>query len=326
MGRKEGGLTMDEKNEIISQSNALTSSRYDFSSTEKNVIYHIIKKVRHDYVEGTMQRDLFDNLIVHINARDLANIADEDHTKRARKALRDLRHKDIEIEDEQGNWLNVGFINYAKHIARTKTYEVEVSREIMPHLVELARNFTSYSLTVAISLKSKYSQRFYEWAHQYIGRQKKEFFLDIENLRQMLKLGKGYSQKQDMKRFIIDVAMKELKTAFDDNRSDLWLEYREQGRGKETRFFFKIHTKEDEEAEKIRFNEVRKLELYVYNTAKQIFKRDQKFCDRILKALDFDPDKIQPVFDKLTKLEKDYKGQDLAKLFRYVLREDFGIS
>ena len=84
--------------------------------------------------------------------------------------------------------------------------------------------------------------------------------------------------------------------------------------------------KEDEEAEKIRFNEVRKLELYVYNTAKQIFKRDQKFCDRILKALDFDPDKIQPVFDKLTKLEKDYKGQDLAKLFRYVLREDFGIS
>lgn len=316
---------MDEKNDIISQSNALTSSRYDFSSTEKNVIYHIIKKVRHDYVEGTMQRDLFDNLIVHINASILAQITDEDHTKRARKALRDLRHKDIEIEDEQGNWLNVGFINYAKYSAKTKTYEVEVSKEIMPHLVELARNFTSYSLTVAISLKSKYSQRFYEWAHQYIGRQTKKFFLDIENLRQMLKLGKGYSQKQDMKRFIIDVAMKELKTAFDEDRSDLWLEYQEQGRGNNTRFFFKIHTKENEEAEKTRFNEVRKLELYVYNAAKLIFKRDQKFCARILMALDFDPDKTRPVFDRLTKLEKDYKGQDLAKLFRYVLREDFGI-
>lgn len=317
---------MEKKNEIISQSNALTSSRYDFSQTEKNVIYHIIKKVRHDYVEGTMQRNLWNNLIVHINASDLAEIADEDHTKRARTALRNLRHKDIEIEDEEGNWLNVGFINYSKYTARTKTYEVEVSKEIMPHLVELARNFTSYSLTVAISLKSKYSQRFYEWAHQYMGKNTKEFFLDIEDLRHMLKLGDGYSQKQDVKRKIINVAMKELKTAYDDNRCELWLEYREQGRGSNTRFFFKIHTKEQDEAEKKRFEELRKLELYIYNKAKQIFKRDQKFCGRILKALDFDPDKIQPVFDKLVKLEKDYKGQDLAKLFRYILREDFKIS
>ena len=95
----------EKKNELISQSNALTSSRYDFSPTEKNVLYHIIQKVRHDYIEGTMQRDLWDNMYVQINAADLSRIADEDHTQRARKALRDLRHKDIEIEDEEGNWL-----------------------------------------------------------------------------------------------------------------------------------------------------------------------------------------------------------------------------
>ena len=51
----EGGLIMGQKDELIAQSNALTSSRYNFSPTEKNVIYHIIKKVRQDYIEGTMQ-------------------------------------------------------------------------------------------------------------------------------------------------------------------------------------------------------------------------------------------------------------------------------
>ena len=40
------------RHELISQDNALTQSRYDFSPTEKNVLYRIIQKVRHDYVEG----------------------------------------------------------------------------------------------------------------------------------------------------------------------------------------------------------------------------------------------------------------------------------
>ena len=317
---------MEKKNDIISQSNALTSSRYDFSPTEKRVLYHIIAKVRHDYVEGTMQRDLWNNMYVYINSSDLSTIADADHTERARQALRDLRHKDVEIKDDEGNWLNVGFINYAKYRAKTKQYEVEVSKEIMPHLVELARNFTTYSLTVAITLKSRYSQRFYEWAHQYLGRSTKTFFLDFADLKTMMKLGDGYNLKSNIQNKVIDVALNELKTAYDGKQCDLWLESYDEGRGKSTRWFFKIHTREDDEAERIRFNEVRKLELYIYNTAKQIFKRDPKFCDRILKALEFEPDKIQPVFDKLVRLEKDYKGQDLAKLFRYILKEDFKIS
>lgn len=318
---------MEEKKDIqLSQSNALTSSRYDFSKLEKNVIYHIIRKVRHDYVEGTMQRDLFDNMYVYINSSDLAQITDEQHTKEARAALRSLRHKDIEMEDEQGNWLNVGFINYAKYNAKTKVYEVEVSKEIMPHLVELATCFTEYSLTVAISLKSKYSQRFYELCCQY--RARRTFFLEQSKLRQMLKLKDDeYKLNADFKRFIIDVAMKELKTSYDAGQCDLWFETNTEGRGKDVRYNFKIHTKQDEAQEQELFGaEVRKLALYIHKRCKDIFKRDPKFCVRVIEHLDFNPDKIQPVFDKLTKMEKDYKGADLAKLLRWVLREDFDIK
>ena len=316
----------EKKNELISQSNALTSSRYDFSPTEKNVLYHIIQKVRHDYIEGTMQRDLWDNMYVQINATDLSRIADEDHTQRARKALRDLRHKDIEIEDEEGNWLNTGFINYAKYNARTKTYEVEVSKEIMPHLVELARNFTTYSLTVAITLKSRYSQRFYEWAHQYLGRNTKTFFFDIADLRHMLKLGDGYKLKADVKRRVIDVAMKELKAVYDEGRSDLWMEYYDEGRGDATRFFFKIHTKDEEVMQQQEaIKDLQKMSLYIFQASNRIFRKDPKFRERIQKAVDFDPSMIRPVYDKLVKLEKDTKVAELPALWRYILREDFDI-
>ena len=322
----EGGLIMGQKDELIAQSNALTSSRYNFSPTEKNVIYHIIKKVRQDYIEGTMQRDLWDNMYVTIDSADLSRIADSDHTERARKALRDLRHKDIEIEDENGNWLNVGFINYAQYKAKTKQYEIEVSKKIMPHLVELAKNFTSYSLTVAISLKSRYSQRFYEWAHQYLGKNSGTFFLDIEDLCEMLKLGVGYKLKADIKRRVLDVAMKELKDLYDNGGCELWLEYYEQGRGAKTRFFFKIHTREEAAKQQEAPEDLRKMSLYIYQANNRIFRKDPKFRERIQKAIEFDPKKIRPIFDKLTKLEKDVKVADLPALWRYILKNDFEIK
>lgn len=318
---------MEKKNELIAQSNALTSSRYDFSPTEKKVLYRIIQKVRRDYVEGTMQRDLWNNMYVYIDSSDFSQIADKDHTERARQALRDLRHKDIEIKDEEGNWLNVGFINYAKYSAKTKQYEVEVSKEIMPHLVELAKNFTEYSLTVAISLKSKYSQRFYEWAHQYLGRHTKTFFLNFNDLKTMMKLGDGYKLKSDIQRSVIDVALKELKTAYDAKQCDLWIESYGEGRGTATRWYFKIHTRVEEAAQQQEaIADLRKMSLYIYQASNRIFRKDPKFRERIQKALDFDPSKIRPIFDKLTKLEKDVKVAELPALWRYILKEDFQIN
>lgn len=313
---------MEEKDITLSQSNALTQSRYDFSRIEKNVVYHIIQKVRQDYVEGTMQRDLFENMYVYINVADLVRVTDKDHTKEARAALRSLRHKDIEIEDEKGNWLNVGFINYAKFDAKANRYEVEVSKEIMPHLVELAQCFTSYSLTVAISLKSKYSQRIYELCCQY--RERGVFFLDQERLRKVMKLENKYPQNQDFKRFVLDVAYKELKDAYDTEQSDLWFEVMTKGRGKDVRYYFKIHTKEEGQRP-INIDERGKA-LYIFQRCKEIYPRDPKFPDRILKNLDFSPDKIKPIYEKLERLEGKYKGADLAKMLRFILDDDFGIK
>ena len=122
-------MAKEKNNKItVSQSNALTSSRYDFSRMEKNVLYQIIHKVREDYIEGTIRRDLWQNMYINILHEDLVQVADKDHTAEARKALRSLRHKDVEIEDEDGNWLNVGFINYAKYKSKQKVDEIEVSK------------------------------------------------------------------------------------------------------------------------------------------------------------------------------------------------------
>ena len=156
-------MAKKQKNTTLSQANALTESRYDFSKMEKNCIYKIIEKVRHDYIEkpNTETVEGFQNLHVTFPASILGDIADKDHRKDAHDALVGLRKKDVEIIRPDGGWFNTGFINWCEYEPASATYTVEVSFKIMPYLVELAERYTSYSITVAMALRSVYSQRFY---------------------------------------------------------------------------------------------------------------------------------------------------------------------
>ena len=98
--------TEEEKNEVLlRQGNPLTESRYKFSNYEKNAFYVVVKQVRKDYVEREPPRTEFENMRVKITSRDLNLIGDKDHTKEAKRALRSLRDKTIEMEDKEGNWL-----------------------------------------------------------------------------------------------------------------------------------------------------------------------------------------------------------------------------
>lgn len=317
---------MEKKMDMICQTNALTNARYNFTAMEKNVLYVITKKIRENYEDGSMPdaNSNWQNFYVILYPSDFARIADENHTTRAKETLVKLRSKTIEIEDDEGNWLCIGFINYARYLPKKNQYVVEISDKIMPHLVELTRCFTAYSLTVVISLKSKYSQRFYELACQY--RTAKSFFIEHVKLEKMLKMENVYPRIIDFKRNVIEVAIHELLVAYKNNRSDLWLEYSQEGRGKESRYMFTIHDKQQDEKEQEDMLNIRRQKIAIYNHCKEIFRKDPKFCERINQYLDMNPCEIETVYSKLCKLNKKYKGSDLAKLERYVLREDLGIK
>lgn len=319
------------ENEItLCQSNMLTESRYSFSRIEKKCIYLVISKVRQDYVEGTMQKDLFDNMRIEINSSDLALIAGEDNTKHAKDALRALRHRDIEMEDKEGNWLNTGFITMAKYTAKTKTFLVEVSSEIMPHLVELARKFTAYSLTVAMTLKGKYSQRFYELCCQYRNRIEKDGFAGFHKTQQQLReifcLEDKYPLNADFNKYVIEAARAELKEMYDNNQCDLYFDVNIKGRGKSMCYDFKIRTREGEEARHVKFEDTRKKWAFIYGTLQGLFGKDPKYVERIAKQAEFHVELITPIFEKIQKLKDEYPSKDLAKLLRYILKEDFGLK
>ena len=318
-------MTEEKKDEItLYQANPLTESRYEFSPTEKNAFYIVIRQVRKNYVEREPPRTEFENMRVEITPNNLVQITDKDHTERAKRALRSLRDKSIEFEDEEGNWLYCGFINQARYVAKKGVYEVEVSRDLMPYLVQLASQYTEYSLLVAISLKGKHSQRFYELCSQYKNRG--TFGKTVKQLKDMFMLENKYPQLYLFKQKVIEAARKELKAAYDENQCDLWFDYVQDGRGEKAHFEFFVHTRENQGKQKEAADEVLKEYRGILTFLRATIKKDPKYIERVSKQLELEIEKVTPIYHKFLELQKDFSGASLAKMARWILKTDYNIK
>lgn len=91
--------------------------------------------------------------------------------------------------------------------------ELGFSPTVLPHLTMLNREFTSYQLKQIGSLSSFYAVRLYELMSQFLKLGQRECTLD--QLRQMLDLGNKYPNVKDMRRWVLDPALKELNAVTD---------------------------------------------------------------------------------------------------------------
>ena len=307
---------------MVAQDNALTNSRQEYTRIEKNCMYHIIARVRHDYIDTNYgQKDLFGDLEIMI-PRNVASDSGKNITE-VIQGFKALRDKSYVIKQPDGKTLIIGPIDWAEYNPKNKEFTVHVSKRIMPYYVELANHFTAYDATVAISLKSQWSQRFYELCCQY--RDKGSFFLDLVNMRSMFALENKYPRKFDFEKNVINVARDELKALYEEEQCDTCFEYHEDIEVK-NRYQFTIITKMAEEQKQMEFKATQQQLFYITSLLKRYFKRDKKYVDRVIKALSLEPNKIQGIFDRLTELEKDTKPSEMAPLMRYILRHSWDIA
>lgn len=312
----------NEKQIILAQSNALTNSRYDFNVIEKRCLYCIIGQVRRTYVETGNIQDAFKNMRVKIAASSLKELGGQQ--KEVYNSLRKLRKRDIEIENDD-IWVSTSYVTMVKHDKKQDVFEVEVSGEIMPYLVELAGEFTEYDLTVAITLKSTYSQRFYEWCNQWKNRNNKTFFYTTEELRTKMCIEDKYANGADFKKNVLEVARKELKTAFDAGQCELYFDYapKESYRRKVLSWYFYVHTRDER---KISPDVYVKSRTKITSILSSFIKRDKKFISKVLNYIDANPNMSDIVLEKLMKKVEEYDKEYIPGVLRVVLREDFGIK
>lgn len=307
---------------IIAQANIITQGRYDFTVIEKRAVYFIIREVRKQFVLNSGQKTIYDNLVIRMKTEDLQK--SDTVLRDIYSSLKSLRRKSIEVEDEE-RWLELGYINYSEHKKRAGEVEVEVSKKILPYLVELAKEFTEYYLTVAISLKNKYSQRFYEYCSQW--KSTGFFTMKIDDLREKLMITEKYPRYALIKKYILEPAVKELKALYDKGQCDLYFTYSEEKSSRSVvslKFF--VHTKENDNTINIL-----KPDDYVYHIRTWLSgwldaahkSKNKLWIESVINTLIKNPDNLQKCYNKLIWIQKNKERTDFAPYARFVIEEDF---
>lgn len=319
-----------EKLPRVIQPNAITTARYDYTVTEKRIIYHIIKHIQDKMVKG-LSETLFGDLVLSIPMKELVM---HEHYRRVRSSLVSLRKKDFDITTEidhtgkgEHGFLIIGFINYAKHDLKTGLVKFQVSGELIPYLLELAKGFTSYSLMVALSLKSEYSQRFYEFCSRF--KDTGVWNISVEDLKAMLKLEDKYPLYANFKDRVLEIAKKELKALYDKGQCDLFFVCIEKKTGKRvTDLTFKIVSEKKAKSEAVKNDDLQYIsdmfrniytneyeQAFVKSAMNQLFNKG--VLGKFSKRLEFLDDEIMTGTKKRT---------DLPPLIRHILKADYGIS
>ena len=304
---------------VIAQDNRLTSSRYELTLIEKRIFYYIIKEVRSKYNTG--QRDLFDDLILNIRVSDLCKeVNQEDNKKETRKALEKFRSRNFTYENiEEDEWMTCGFINYA-HIKKGIA-EIQVSHKLMPFLVELSSQYTAYSLHVAMSLKSKWSQRMYELCQKWQGTD--GFRISVDELRKSFILEDKYNRYALLNERVLQVAKKELKELYDLGQCDVYFEFTEERNGRTVEMLrFKLFRKN---AMNVKTTNDLLLELIpvfqsMYETSSK--PKNDVFVKEVILQLQKYPNLIEPLNKRIKEILAEGMKNDTPKYIRYILNED----
>lgn len=322
---------MKNKPILLEQPNVITQARYLFSDSEMKVLIFIIKNI-----QSSLNRDGFEHnktLFGDIDYKIFFYLSEIDESetnlKRIKKAIKDLRQKDFEIDNGR-TWLNVGLINYGEYDYDLKKWELQVSHKLMPYMVNLAKGYTQYQLSTILSLNT-HAQRLYMMFSQFHGTG--VFNINAGDLRFKLALDDKYKEYKAFKNRVILGAIKEINTLYEQGKSDVCvvLKNDKKARGKEdfdrTLEFRIAYTKriynqiEVEKEEYLR---------YASNILQSIFVNDSKFSNKLLGYL-VENKKLKPFGDRLKRIEDEVleNGKKLSEcggLIRHIALNDYGFK
>lgn len=132
------------------------------------------------------------------------------------------------------------FTQSAEYVENGAEVKFMFANAIIPMLVELERNFTTYEITQVANLQSRYAMRLYEFLIRFKTSKKLE--ITLENLRfRFGLLEHEYSRMSDFKKDVLDLAVKQI-----NEHTDITAKYEQHKKGRTITgftFTFKYKTK-----------------------------------------------------------------------------------
>ena len=226
---------------LVVKDNALIEASHKLSEVEQRLILLAILKAREfcNSIEELKDKELVIHASDYIQAFGVDRDAGYKSLKKAVLGLfeakwgyRFINSKgNVEVRYER-------FTQSAVYVENEATVKFMFANAIIPMLVELERNFTSYEIEQVANLQSRYAMRLYECLIRFKGSKTLTISLDDLRFRFGL-LDNEYKAMGDFKRFVLDLAVKQI-----NSNTDITVKYDQHKQGRAiTGFTFKFKQK-----------------------------------------------------------------------------------
>ena len=198
---------MDSELQVV-KSNHIIEASYRLSLIEQRIILSAIAQVR----RGS---SVTDDVLYSVAATDLARIsgvAVGDAYKELKAAALRLKRREVRITQEpdgkgKTKVMITGWVQTIIYVEGEGRVELRFSKDMLPYLTDLQREFTRYSLTDVARMSSAYGVRLYELLiQQPSGRRE----IALSDLRHWLQLESRYDSIRDFKRWVLDPAVEQI--------------------------------------------------------------------------------------------------------------------
>lgn len=218
---------------LIVKDNALIEASHKLSEVEQRLILLAILKARS--VGDTVQQLKDKMLEIHADDYIQAFNVDRDASYLAlKKAVLGLYRAEwgYKYINDRGNIIvrYERFTQSAEYVDGEGTVRFMFSTAIIPMLVELERNFTTYEIGQVANLTSRYAMRLYEMIMRHFDKQKSKGMLRISLDELRFRLGllpTEYKAMSDFKKYVFDLAIKQI-----NENTDLMVTYEQRKQGR----------------------------------------------------------------------------------------------
>lgn len=195
---------------MVYKSNALVEAAYRLSVQEQRILLACISQVRRDEA-------VTDEVLYSVRAADLAKLSgtavEAAYSELKAAALR-LKRREVRLTQEpngKGKKTKVmitGWVQTIFYIEGEGRVELRFTKDMLPYLTELTRQFTKYALADVAKMDSAYAIRLYELLMQWGSQGRRE--IELSQLREWLQLEGRYPSIKDFKLRVLEPAVAQI--------------------------------------------------------------------------------------------------------------------
>ena len=231
----KGGVMTDK--ELIYKSNALIEAAYSLTLAEQKIILSAITQVKRN-------EPITDDVLYLVTANalsDMSGFTAKNEYRALKQATKKLWERTLTVYERpngEGKKIRqMRWVQEAIYLEDQGAIQIRFSKPILPYLSKLSAEFTKYRLECVSPMSSVYGIRLYELLVQW--RSKGEREVTVDWLKQQWELTDKYPSIRDLKRRVIEPALKDINT-----HSDLWVKCGQRKTGRKvTHLQFKFGSK-----------------------------------------------------------------------------------